>query len=495
MRKQRILSVCSLVTACLILVCSMIPVCAEEDTARQLADACFQAIRDGKKQAEAIIRTNDAQAILDEMMEYEPVLCHYYDGATWTQYAGKIELVVKLKNLKDAPESIPVVTDQQELLAVVGLGMLELREKIQFVAADGFDVDSNHISDAFEALREQYYLVYMGYNGFSSQSISYGSEIKVYEVTVNFFDSVSVSTLAQWRRETEKKLVELSNSLFAADMPDVEAVLRIHDWIVNNARYNSGNMEDPGNYMAYGCLVRGSCVCQGYAETFRILCKAAGIDACYVTGTGVTLEGEESHGWNAVLLDGEWYMVDTTWDDPTSFDGVDILRYDYFLVTGDQLAADHNWDVHAFPICSSAAWSAENVLAQYGQSTTQYQQYGINHIVTMEQAGAEFTEILSGGKKQPEAESTVPVVAPTVPVQQPVPPEQKTEDGRNPILWVLLVLILLAAILIAVLLWSRQNRGYSRRPAMDPPTWSSARPNVKNNGKSGSSRDLPGSKW
>ena len=45
----------------------------------------------------------------------------------------------------------------------------------------------------------------------------------------------------------------------------------------------------------------------------------------------------ENHIWNLVKLDNEWYHLDLTWDDPVTSTGEDVLEYDYFLITTDEL--------------------------------------------------------------------------------------------------------------------------------------------------------------
>lgn len=64
-------------------------------------------------------------------------------------------------------------------------------------------------------------------------------------------------------------------------------------------------------YTAYGALVEGDAVCQGYALAYKLLLDKCGIDSVLVTSN------EMGHAWNLVKLDGSWYHVDVTWDDPT----------------------------------------------------------------------------------------------------------------------------------------------------------------------------------
>ncbi len=100
----------------------------------------------------------------------------------------------------------------------------------------------------------------------------------------------------------------------------------IHDFVCSSAVYDgSGSFA----HHAFGALIDGKAVCQGYSEAFKLLCDAYGIPCVLVTGTGVTNTGSEEHMWCKVLMDdGKWYNVDVTWDDQKN----GTIKYDYFLI-------------------------------------------------------------------------------------------------------------------------------------------------------------------
>ena len=136
-------------------------------------------------------------------------------------------------------------------------------------------------------------------------------------------------------------------------MNDYEKVKYIHDWIVNNARYASGNdfmnveyiMQGGVNaYSPISIFRGGEGVCQAYAGAFNILAKACGLSTKMVVGEATSNQSTGPHGWNLVNVDGKIYHVDTTWDDPVTNDGRDVLRYDYFLVDDDTIAKNHGWE-------------------------------------------------------------------------------------------------------------------------------------------------------
>ncbi|MBO7204843.1 MAG: hypothetical protein J6V08_00260 [Candidatus Methanomethylophilaceae archaeon] len=113
-----------------------------------------------------------------------------------------------------------------------------------------------------------------------------------------------------------------------------------HDRIIDNCRYDKpATLLPQGTYdNAYnilGVFCDEEAVCQGYAMAMKYLCDIAGIPCINISGDAYTEPGSapEGHMWNYIQMDdGKWYCLDVTWDDPTTSDGRDILRFDYFLV-------------------------------------------------------------------------------------------------------------------------------------------------------------------
>ena len=118
-----------------------------------------------------------------------------------------------------------------------------------------------------------------------------------------------------------------------------ELVRSIHDYIVNLAtydpNYNNSNAA-PYGHQPTGCLLSPHlCVCEGYAEAFKLFADKVGIPCVMVVSSHYDESGNlVGHKWNYVLMDdNQWYAIDCTWDDPmmgnsSSF----VLQYNYFLV-------------------------------------------------------------------------------------------------------------------------------------------------------------------
>ncbi len=118
-------------------------------------------------------------------------------------------------------------------------------------------------------------------------------------------------------------IIEAVNKIQVNGISRHEKLKSIHDYLANNIVYDS-TIAEPNIFDSYGALVNGVCVCEGYAEAFKLLCDREGIPCLTVMGTG---DGG-AHKWNVVQMeDGEWYLLDSTWDDQSS-----NIYYSYFLI-------------------------------------------------------------------------------------------------------------------------------------------------------------------
>lgn len=146
------------------------------------------------------------------------------------------------------------------------------------------------------------------------------------------------------------KLNAMLNNLIKDNMSTKDKLLAIHDYIINNTKYdteknNSGSSKYHSN-TAYGVFMEGYATCNGYADAYALALDRLGIKNYKVSSS--------THIWNAVYYDDEWLHIDLTWDDPVSTDGKDYLYHKYFLVNNDQMKKedgdlqDHIFDTKIF---------------------------------------------------------------------------------------------------------------------------------------------------
>ena len=139
--------------------------------------------------------------------------------------------------------------------------------------------------------------------------------------------------LSSKRKEYNQKIEEYRTTvenLFALEDTDTDKVKKVHDYIVNNAKYayeTDGVTPKTSSYAhnMLGIILNKEGVCESYTELFTYLLKSFDIPAITVSGNGFSKKNKsgEPHAWNYVYLNNKYYMFDVTWDDSTS-------SYNYF---------------------------------------------------------------------------------------------------------------------------------------------------------------------
>lgn len=96
--------------------------------------------------------------------------------------------------------------------------------------------------------------------------------------------------------------------------------------------YTHGNIP-PYATCAYGALIKGYSICQGYALGFEYLCRCADLDCRRVRNA---YNDENMHFWDIVTLETGTYYVDVTWSDGS----VDVFT-ERGWITWFMFPADH----------------------------------------------------------------------------------------------------------------------------------------------------------
>ena len=139
---------------------------------------------------------------------------------------------------------------------------------------------------------------------------------------------------------------EILSETTSPGMSQLEIALSLHDYLVLHCAYDWSVLQNQGEpsynvYTAYGALIEGNAVCQGYAMAYNLLLNKVGIETEYVTSSTI------NHGWSLVKIGETWYHVDVTWDDPTfdfsgySHDLPGFCDHSYFLVSTAKMKEKH----------------------------------------------------------------------------------------------------------------------------------------------------------
>lgn len=186
----------------------------------------------------------------------------------------------------------------------------------------------------------------------------------------------SARLLDAWRREDwsglarrDQEILDVCRTVIGepgfGDLSEYEKELAVHDWMIDHGSYDTNQLsnlpryeEDPDNDNPYGFLIGGVGICRGYTTTFQLFMDLLGIECVSVEGQSHSTR--EEHAWNMVRLEGEWYCVDVTWDDPVTDIPVSArTAHKYFNVTSAFMrATEHYWDESGVPEATAAdfAW-------------------------------------------------------------------------------------------------------------------------------------------
>ncbi len=240
------------------------------------------------------------------------------------------------------------INTTEELYQQVGKALKEGKKEVAFVTEDLSQEDLNLLNqehDGFYGSVTQYEIktVKMLDRSYVTLSCDISDNYYVEEALLNG------SEIPQERREAAE-LREVCEEILAVISEEKSAYKKekkIHDYLVENVAYGypeGVESEDSNAYNAYGALVQGKAVCNGYAQAMKLLCDLGGVECELITGTA---DGE-NHAWNLIRLDDDaWYHVDVTWDDPEP-DDPERLLYSYFNLNDTQMAQSHVWEAADF---------------------------------------------------------------------------------------------------------------------------------------------------
>lgn len=146
----------------------------------------------------------------------------------------------------------------------------------------------------------------------------------------------------------DRKVDEVLSEIITDDMTERQQIMAIHDYLVDRIDYHMPDaaLEDhPGyTHTAYGAVVYGSAVCDGYAQAFKIMLDRLGIENQLIFGITTDENGRfldtNRHAWNLVKVDGKYLHFDLTWNDPVFRD---TIHHTYIFMTSDQIRKDHMW--------------------------------------------------------------------------------------------------------------------------------------------------------
>lgn len=182
-----------------------------------------------------------------------------------------------------------------------------------------------------------------------------------------------------------KDVETLTSYLIKPAKNDTEKVRSFFIWISENITY------DVQAYQAFNpakingttpndVLKKRKAVCQGYSELFNEMCRLAKIKSYLVPGyskgfgyqPGNKAFTSADHAWNAVYLEGQWYVLDATWGSGgvnNQLKYVKQFNEKYFLSNPKEFVKDHMpqepaWQLLDCPVSMKAFIAGEEAIEQ-----------------------------------------------------------------------------------------------------------------------------------
>lgn len=139
------------------------------------------------------------------------------------------------------------------------------------------------------------------------------------------------------RRAQVRQMAVQAQAAVPEGAGEYDTALALHDWLCDHIVYEES--ADGSDQDLYGALVYGKCVCAGYSAAYEYLLRQAGIAAETVRGEANNGTGTEAHAWTKLVLEGETYYTDVTWDDQESHPNGHF--YGWFALTSARMGETH----------------------------------------------------------------------------------------------------------------------------------------------------------
>lgn len=146
------------------------------------------------------------------------------------------------------------------------------------------------------------------------------------------FDKNKISSYINKFNKAAKKLISGIDSSYS----DFQKALVLHDRIALNCKYKEENLK---SFTAYNVMVSGKGICEGYCRAYSYLLSLVGVDSKCLNNES------KQHCWSLVKLNGSWYHVDVTSDDPMP-DTPGYVRHKFFLLSDSKLKS-YNSSYHS----------------------------------------------------------------------------------------------------------------------------------------------------
>lgn len=155
-----------------------------------------------------------------------------------------------------------------------------------------------------------------------ANAYSYGYSEDGKDTIIQLYSAISQTECNTMIKQLDQK-VDAATSAMPLGLSEIDRELYLFQYLAKNCVYDYDAKTDNGEwkpFSAYGALVEGKAVCEGYSRAMQLLSSYAGLESALITGQSDGV----NHMWNLMKINGDWYHLDTTWCDS------DVPVYNFF---------------------------------------------------------------------------------------------------------------------------------------------------------------------
>jgi transglutaminase/protease-like cytokinesis protein 3 len=149
------------------------------------------------------------------------------------------------------------------------------------------------------------------------------------------------------------------SSLKARSSDEFSLLINLSEHLQKNVRYDKDELQSssrgivsfPLSHNAYGAIMNGKAVCDGFSSAFTFLAQKLGFQCMTVIGRSAYATTLIDHAWNIIKIRNNFYHMDTSWD-TRKFEEFGEFSYAYFALSDRDIERDHEWIRNSTPACT-----------------------------------------------------------------------------------------------------------------------------------------------
>lgn len=254
---------------------------------------------------------------------------------------------------------------------VYGLFLEALRKKATECDISGVKKDVNLVMVLNAVLGDYPEIIYFDKSEITTIESLFGKKL-------SFAGCMNKRQAEQYDDQLRKALEDAVWEIDKNAKNDKEILMGISEFLQRNVEYDMEESnrssrkksKSPMSHNAYGALVNHKAVCDGFSSAYSLIAQYFGMRCMVIEGKSSYQSMENTgHAWNIIEYDNAYYHIDSTWD-ANIYHTTQYYSYDYFGLDDNEIAVDHEWDIHTAPKCDSnkLSYFLSNGLYAYSES-------------------------------------------------------------------------------------------------------------------------------